>query len=422
MTQLPIDHLDPDPDPLAGTDPNAGTDSGTDIDTGGGTGSETEADAQGEKGAESQRPRPAGGRPSPQRAEELRARIALSLLSEAGDKDVALLVSESGARRAAAELARYRVPRRSGADLAAAVADQVDRARKVGARCLLPGDTGWPSQLADLGPGAPLLLWVRGGKLRESLIRSISVVGARACSPYGRVQAETLAADLALFGWTIVSGGAYGIDAAAHAGALAVGGGTVLVSAGGVDRAYPRGNEHLYGRVLASGCVVSEYPLGSTPARHRFLVRNRLIAALSRGTVVVEAGHRSGARSTAASAGALNRHVMAVPGPVTSDLSSGCHDLIRDGEAVLVRNCADVQELVTPMGEPPEGTQPRDVLAWLAVHGPAASSRVAAEVGLATPQAEALLTMLEGAGMVTRVRRGWAMAEAAMLRFAKTGS
>ena len=100
-----------------------------------------------------------------------------------------------------------------------------------------------------------------------------------------------------------MSGGAYGIDAAAHAGALAVGGQTVLVSAGGVDKAYPRGNEQVYARVLDSGCVVSEYPLGSTPARHRFLVRNRLIAALSRGTVVVEAGYRSGARSTAASAG-----------------------------------------------------------------------------------------------------------------------
>ncbi len=401
MTQLPIEDLEPEPVPPAAK-PRA----------------RPSAAAVGEAASE----QAAQSFSARERAAEVRARIALSLLAEAGDQDVGALVVRVGAVRAAEELARYRVPRRSGADLATAVAGQIERARKVAARCLIPGDGAWPGQLDDLGCGAPVLLWVRGGQLRPSLLRSVAMVGARACSPYGRVQAETLAADLALFGWTIVSGGAYGIDAAAHAGALAVGGQTVLVSAGGVDKAYPRGNEQVYARVLDSGCVVSEYPLGSTPARHRFLVRNRLIAALSRGTVVVEAGYRSGARSTAASAGALNRHVMAVPGPVTSDLSAGCHRMIRDGEAVLVRNSADIQELVAPMGEEPAGTHPRELLTWLAAHGPAATARVAAGVQLDAAEVEALLTMLEGAGMVTRVRRGWAMAEAALRRFAATGS
>ena len=120
-----------------------------------------------------------------------------------------------------------------------------------------------------------------------------------------------------------MSGGAYGIDAAAHRGALAVAGRTVLVSAGGVDRPYPAAHDHLFRQVQANGAVVSECPLGAPPARHRFLTRNRLIAALEPGTVIVEAGLKSGARSTATSAAQLSRHVMAVPGPVTSDLSSG---------------------------------------------------------------------------------------------------
>jgi DNA processing protein len=226
---------------------------------------------------------------------------------------------------------------------------------------------------------------------------------------------------LALFGWTVVSGGAYGIDAAAHQGALAVGGRTVLVSAGGVDKPYPRAHEHLFRRVGQSGSVVSECPLGAPPARHRFLTRNRLIAAMSRGTVVVEAALKSGARGTAAAAARLSRHVMAVPGPVSSDLSTGCHDLIREGGATLVGGTNDVLELVTPLGESPtESTEGRSLLGLLVAKGPLPESHVAIEVGLPGEEVRALLALLEGGGYVVRGRRGWQLTEQAMIRFAQS--
>ena len=150
-------------------------------------------------------------------------------------------------------------------------------------------------------------------------------------------------------GATVVSGAAIGIDGAAHRGALAVDGATVAVLACGVDRVYPAAHATLLERIAATGLVVSEYPPGSVPARHRFLVRNRLIAALGAGTVVVEAALRSGAQRTAADTEALGRLVMAVPGPVTSGPSAGCHQLIRDG-ALLVTSADDVLEAVGRLG------------------------------------------------------------------------
>ncbi len=351
---------------------------------------------------------------------ELRARIALSLLAEPGDPKIGAAVNRLGAETVADDVARSRMPQRTAEVLAEAVTTQLDRAATVGARCLLPGYSEWPTQLDDLGEATPLLLWVRGDSLRMDLIRSVSIVGARACSPYGRGQAETLAAELALFGWTIVSGGAYGIDAAAHQGALAVGGRTVLVSAGGVDKPYPRAHEHLFRRVQRSGAVVSECPLGAPPARHRFLTRNRIIAAISRGTVVVEAALKSGARGTAAAATRLSRHVMAVPGPATSDLSTGCHDLIRQGAAVLVGGTNDILELVTPLGqESAVTTDGRSVLGWLVAKGPVEEGQLAGEVGIAPDELRSLLTLLEGGGYVVRSRRGWKLTEDALNRFAK---
>ena len=164
--------------------------------------------------------------------------------------------------------------------------------------------------------------------------------------------AAELGFGLAERGWTVVSGLAYGVDAAAHRGALAASGPTVAVLASGVDIAYPKGNLGLYERIVASGAVVSEHPPGAAPQRLRFLVRNRLIAALSAGTVVVEAAPRSGARSTARHAGELFRHVMAVPGPVTSALSAGCHQLLRDRpDTVLVTKVDEIIEQVGPIGE-----------------------------------------------------------------------
>ncbi|MCU1656626.1 MAG: processing protein, partial [Pseudonocardiales bacterium] len=192
-------------------------------------------------------------------------------------------------------------------------------------------------------PMPPLALWVKGTAELASLgVRSVGIVGARAATAYGEHVTAELAYGLARAGVVVVSGGAFGIDAAAHRSALAGGGQTVLVSAGGIDRAYPPGNAALFARVPDAGLLISESPPGSAPHRHRFLTRNRIIAALSTGTVVVEAAARSGATNTAGHCFTLGRPVMAVPGPVTSAMSVGCHALLRrDGEPALLVTCVD---------------------------------------------------------------------------------
>jgi DNA processing protein len=238
----------------------------------------------------------------------------------------------------------------------------------LGGRFLTPGDAEWPSQLADLGEAAPIGLWVVGtGSLRLLALRSVAVVGSRACTAYGAHVATELAAELAERGWVVCSGAAYGIDAAAHRGALAVGGMTVAVLASGVDVEYPRGNSGLIRRIREQGQLVSEHPPGEHPNRFRFVLRNRVLAALTRGTVVVEAAHRSGALSTARRAIELNRHTMGVCGPVTSELSAGVHQLIRSAGASLVTSAAEVIELVGAIGAdlpPPRRSlpRPRDLL------------------------------------------------------------
>lgn len=219
-----------------------------------------------------------------------------------------------------------------------------------GGALLVPGDPGWPRALDDLGPAAPLCLWLRGDPdLAGSAARSVAVVGARAATAYGERVAGDLGAGLADRGVTVVSGGAFGVDVAAHRGALAVGGRTVALLAGGADRPSPAGNLAVLERMVeAGGALVAESPPGTPPSRARFLQRNRVIAALTRATVVVEAAWRSGALSTAARAGELLRPVGAVPGPVTSMASAGCHRLLRDGAAVCVTDAAEVVELLDP--------------------------------------------------------------------------
>ncbi|HUY47598.1 MAG TPA: DNA-processing protein DprA [Streptosporangiaceae bacterium] len=212
-----------------------------------------------------------------------------------------------------------------------------------GIHLLCPGDPEWPSRLDDLGVGRPYALWVRGTTDPQSLCgKSVAVVGSRAATAYGiHVSAEittTLSAD----GWAIVSGGAYGIDAAAHRAALAAGGPTVVVLACGPDIAYPRGHARLFDAVAANGAIISESPPGTPPDRARFLARNRLIAALACGTLVVEASPRSGTLVTARHAIELGRPMMAVPGPVTSAMSAGCNALLRDRRAECVTCAADV--------------------------------------------------------------------------------
>lgn len=216
---------------------------------------------------------------------------------------------------------------------------------------VLSPEAEWPRQLDDLGDRRPLGLWVRGpADLRMWALRSVAVVGARACTEYGAHMAATLSAELAERGWVVVSGGAYGVDGAAHRGALGSGGATVAVLACGVDRPYPRGHTGLITRIAEQGLVIGELPPGDHPTPSRFILRNRVIAALTRGTVVVEAAHRSGSLVTARAARRLGRHTMGVPGPATSGRSAGVHELLRQ-EAVLVTDAAEVIELVGDMGE-----------------------------------------------------------------------
>lgn len=292
-------------------------------------------------------------------------------------------------------------------------------ARDVGGRFVCPGDAEWPATLDDLGDARPVGLWVRGGaSLRIWGLRSVAVVGARACTQYGAHMAAGLAAGLAERGWVVISGGAYGVDGAAHRGALGAGGATVAVLACGVDRAYPRGHTELIERIAEQGLLVGELPPGEHPTPSRFILRNRVIAALTRGTVVVEAAYRSGALATARSAQELGRFTMGVPGPATSGLSAGVHELLR-GDGVLVTDAAEVVELVGDMGELAPVRRgpvvPRDllgpgvqrVLAALPARGCAAVRDVA--VGAATTEDDAVgrLYELQSLGFVERHGDGW---------------
>jgi len=227
----------------------------------------------------------------------------------------------------------------------------LEQAHTAEARIVVPGDIDWPAQLDDLGPQRPWALWVRGSGLPAvGTNRSVAVVGARSCTAYGERTASEFAAHIAGAGHPVVSGGAYGIDAAAHRGALAAGGVTVAVLACGVDVAYPSAHTALFERIAELGAIVSEATPGAHPTKPAFLIRNRLIAALAYGTVVVEARLRSGSISTYAHARTLRRSLMAVPGPVDSAESAGAHVLLQD-DAQLVTSGVDVLRLIAPLGE-----------------------------------------------------------------------
>jgi DNA processing protein len=290
-----------------------------------------------------------------------------------------------------------------------------------GFRIVCPGEAEWPTQLDDLGAARPVVLWLRGAAdLRFSCLRSVSVVGSRAATAYGSHVATELSAELAGLGWTVISGGAFGIDACAHRGALAVEGSTVAVLGSGLDFGYPKGNADLFAAIASNGVLVSECPPDRSPTRPGFLVRNRVIAALSRGTLVVEAALRSGAINTARHARELNRPVMAVPGPITSEQSAGCHELIRESGAACVTGARDVLELVAPLGEagpaaplgpavPAEGLDPVTVSVLRAVaqrtgRGPATIATIA---GVDLDTALRCLGLLAAAGYVQRCDQGW---------------
>ena len=280
-----------------------------------------------------------------------------------GESDLVSAASSLQGRttREIAELA-VRAHERWVRRLASADEPHERRAAMVGATVITQGDPGWPLAFADLGDAAPFALYVRGeADLHAAFGEGIAVVGARSATAYGAHVAADIAGGVAATGRAVLSGGAYGIDAAAHRAALAEGAPTVAVMAGGIDRLYPAGNDDLLRNVIAQGAVVSEVPPGFAPHRSRFLSRNRLIAT-ARATVVVEAAMRSGALSTARHAAGLLRVVGAVPGSVTSASSAGCHALIRDGAAVLVAGADHVLELAQTASEwlarPPGGADP----------------------------------------------------------------
>jgi len=256
--------------------------------------------------------------------------------------------------------------------------EEVIAFRTSGIRLICPGDPEWPEQLADLGHDQPYALWLRGtADLRFNCLRSVAVVGSRAATAYGSYVAAELASSVAARGWAVVSGGAFGVDASAHRGALGADGVTVAVLACGVDVPYPVGHTELFEAVAAQGVIVSEWPPGRTVSRLRFLVRNRVIAALATGTLVVEAGERSGAVNTARHARDLGRRLMAVPGPVTSDQSAGCHRIIREWQGTLVTTAAEVIEHLSPVGAPLEPTPTNaPALTDPAVTDPASSAPV----------------------------------------------
>jgi len=273
-----------------------------------------------------------------------------------------------------------------------------------GARVICNEDAEWPSQLADLALATPAALWVRGSL--EKLRPSIALVGSRAATAYGNwVTAEFVGA-LADSSVSLVSGGAFGIDAAAHRSANNLGLANFAVMAGGVDSLYPAGNADLLREVMAHGAVLAELPPGARPTRWRFLQRNRIIAALSRATVVVEAGYRSGAINTANHASALNRPLGAVPGPVNQPSSAGCHRLIREGQAVLVDTASELLELAgiernTDTQFESLGSLELRVLDALGTR-PKTSAQVAAAAGVTALELSIALGALEIAGRAER--------------------
>jgi DNA processing protein len=377
------------------------------------------------------------------------ARIALTLLAEPGTRAVYQLVKRHGpvtalalaldgeipdeATRGAVEARLEAGDPRPLAEAALATGD------RLGARLAVPEDDDWPPRLAALEhirlPGAqrrvdkelapPLCIWVRGAwPLADAFDRSVAIVGARAATQYGEHVATDIAYGLAEREWTVVSGGAFGIDAAGHRGALAAGGLTIAVLACGIERPYPVAHTALFDRIAESGLLITEWPPGAEPFRPRFLIRNRLIAAATCGTVLVEAAARSGATQTMRRAIALDRPAMVVPGPVTSAMSVGCHEIMRQQErARLVANVGHVLEEVgrigadlAPLVHGPE--HPRDqlddqatfLLESLPRRGVVSPDVIASRAGVDIRTALRKLTLLETLGFVIRRDGGYTLA------------
>jgi DNA processing protein len=381
------------------------------------------------------------------------ARATWTGIAEPGDRTAGLVVAALGAADALdGVVARWAAPQwaaavlRSGVDGAtegefqqaierwqprlksATALLAVRQAARYGARLLVPDSEGWPAGMDDLGLHAPIALWMRGtDPALASLSTSIAIVGARSATGYGEHVAMELSAGLVDRGYAVVSGAAYGIDGMAHRAALASHGMTVAFLAGGVDRFYPNGHDALLTRIVEEGAVLSELPCGQPPTKWRFLQRNRLIAAASQATVVVEAGWRSGSLNTAGHAAEIGRPIGAVPGPVTSAASAGCHRLIRDYDATLVTSADEIAELLgegtrrsssergtstrietsTADGQRPLSPEQTRLFDALSFSSPRETSDIAARAGLSIAAVQSLLGALEIEERVAERERGW---------------
>lgn len=389
--------------------------------------------------------------------EETRERVARAFwtaIAEPGDRIAGLAVASIGAVAALEVLAEgrtaldlWRLLRDSGANeidsielseidvrraverwqprmLPSSMLVALRQAQRHGARLLVPSSPGWPARMSDLGAAGPVALWYRGTDAAlASLATSISLVGARAATAYGEQVTIEASAGLVDRGYAIVSGAAYGIDGAAHRAALASHGRTIAFLAGGVDRFYPTGHDQLLARIAEVGAVISELPCGVAPTKWRFLSRNRLIAAASGATVVLEAGARSGSLNTAGHASTLGRPLGAVPGPVTSAASAGCHTLLREFDATCVTNADEMAELAPIDGlfdlldAPAEVRRTgrlRDrpasqlrVLDAMSTRTPRNSAQIAVRSGLSIQDVRAVLGELHLEGAVSERETGW---------------
>jgi DNA processing protein len=356
-------------------------------------------------------------------AQDRFARAAWSRVAEPGDTVATRLIAAHGpvaALRLAASgaeqsLERF-LPRLEVLD----VERDLEVGAKFAARILCPGDPEWPQGLDDL-QAPPYCLWVRGpADVGSSSRRSAAVVGARSATAYGEMVATEMAAGLGERRFTIISGAAFGIDAAAHRGALATEATTIAVLAGGVERPYPSSHAALIARIVEVGAVISEVAPGSAPTKTRFLQRNRMIATMSRGTVVIEAGLRSGSLNTARTAAEHGRVVAAVPGPVTSMMSAGCHEAIRSGMAQLVTDAGEAAEAIgdygldlAPVRRGPvfAGDELDEhaarVLSALPVRKGVPVSRLAVSSGLSVSEVRSLLGRLDLSSLAERHGEGW---------------
>jgi len=362
------------------------------------------------------------------------ARVALGYLAEPGNLALHQMVVADGATTALQRVLDGDAPDKAlRAKAYAAIRADGDPRRRaeaalhrghlVGARVVVPGDDEWPAGFDDLGVKdadgcldadllPPLCLWVRGpASLRASLLRSVAVVGARAATAYGISVCTDLTNGLAEHGWSIAAGGAFGIDTAAHRAALARDACTVAIMACGVDRPYPAGNAATFEQIADTGLLVSEYPPGAEPLKHRFLARNRLLAAGTAGAVLVEAARRSGSIQMMERALALGRSAMAVPGPVTSAMSAGCHSMLRaHAQVTLVTGPDEVLEVLDgrrkPDADPADGAKLDDesarVLDAVPASGVINPEAIAERTGLSVAIVRRRLSLLEQAGRIQR--------------------